>query len=163
MDNPTKRNPYANYRIGLVMTKAGMTAAQFAYARSQLKQIAKLGGADPDGLALAVPILTHHTGPKACEQAEAALGKLKDLEYLRITVLDTGDLDSMMSQLMDSDEVWCMAAPTEPQRVQRPSKLYAMVRAKRPDRLAKFKIISPWVEALVAEAKTSNPKPLKGY
>lgn len=162
MDNPTKRNPYANYRVGLVMTKAGMTAAQLAFARAALKQIAKLGGAEPDGLALAVPILTHHTGPKACEQASAALGNLKDIDYLRVTVLDAGDLDSMMSQLIDSDEVWCMPAPVEPQRVQRPSKLYAMVRVKRPDRLAKFKIISPWVEARVAEAKT-NPKPLKGY
>lgn len=157
----------ANYKIGLVMGHAGMNPVQVKEVRRRLKEIAKLGGALPDGLALSVPAVRHHCGPQACEETEALLKPLMDLDYLRITVLDLGPVSDVLYGVLTLDEVWCLPAPLQARAAQRPMKVYKLARAELRNS-NKFKIIEPWAdnEHVTGAIKASIKKPeraLKGW
>lgn len=162
-------NLYANYKVGLVMPRSGVNDAQRIVLRSRLQEIAKMGGAEPNGLGLFVPAALSHgdraCGPTSCALTEELVAHVtKGLHWINVTVLDVGPLPALLDVLRECDEVWCATASGGSESMLRPARLHAL--AQKTPVAARFKLLHYWVEPppeSVPSQDTRKPKALKGW
>jgi hypothetical protein len=153
----------SNYRVALVISKAGLNAAQLIEVKSRLKFIAKMGGAEPDGITLTLPAFKHK-GPDGAAIARRLVTELARLDYVRIEVREhVLSVNEIMRDFHNShDEVWCISADRQ-SKLTKSRAWFVYDEGKKTSRAAQYKLIPPWVEVPVTEAKTkAQPKALKG-
>lgn len=151
-----------NYKVGLVLSQAGLNSAQLVEVRSRLKFIAQLGGAEPDGITITVPSL-HHAGPAGARDVEMLVTALARIEYARVVIVESVCAIADCIQLfMDHDEVWCIPALRQTLSTKARAWMIYDQAGRDPTQKRKYQIIPPWVEAPVAEAKDRKPKAMKG-
>lgn len=152
-----------NYRIGLVLSQAGMNAAQLVEVKSRLKFIAKLGGADSDGIKITVPSL-YGGRASGTQVVEGLVESLSRIDYVRVEVVqDVRNVIDCLNLLRDADEVWCLPSTRQSRYTKaRAWCIYDEAQRFRPGEAHRYKVIPPWVEQHVTEARETKTKAMKG-
>lgn len=144
----------SNYRIGLVLSQAGMNPVQSADVKARLKFIAQLGGAEGGGIQLIAPSL-HHPGPAGARDVEKLVEALSRIEYVKVLIVeDVCAVPDCINLFKDADEVWCFPAARQSKLTKaRPWVIYDYAIGLGESR--KYKIIPPWTETPAASARAT--------
>lgn len=151
------------YRVGLVLSQAGMNGAQWADVKERLKFIAKVAGTGNGGIEVTVPGL-HHKGPAGARDAEALLEPFQRMGHVAAVVAeDVRSAAECVRLFVDHDEVWCVPAPGQTILTRaRAWQVFTLGQQQHHGQRRKYKIIPPWTEAPAVDSKEIKPKALKG-
>lgn len=133
-----------------------MNIQQLDDIRRRFKLIGQLGGADPSGLSVIVPVVDHHGGPSAVRRTERLLQPLLHTHWLNIGIADHGPVEEAFACVKSCDEVWCVTCQSQSEASTRPARIFTLAQAQHHDIARRFKMIHFWIEP-VPEAPPKKP------
>jgi hypothetical protein len=155
----------SGYKVGLVLSQAGFSGNQLVFAKQMLKFIAKTLGPGGGGITVTVPGMPHDGADAGARAVERLLAPLQGIDYVRLVIAENvGQPPDCVRLFADHDEVWCVPAERQSRRTKARPLLVYDLGMQLPAEYRKYKLIQPWVEPMVAEARdTKKPKAMKGY
>lgn len=154
-------NPYANYKVGLVMSCMGLNDVQRAVLHKRLQEIARAGGADPY-LTLVVPsVHADKSERRSMETTERLVEAFARTPWIRVEVVLVENAPQALAAVLGCDETWCATTRGQSERRERPGRVYYS--AQLTPHRGRFKFLPFWIELEEPAPKPKNVKPLKGW
>lgn len=162
------KNPaLSNYKVGLVLSRAGLNDAQLIEVKQRLKAIAHLTHADKDNpVEVTIPSI-HNEGRAGASAVEALVAPyFRDLYSINATIVENVcAIHDCLLLFAKHDEIWCCPSGLQTAATQsRAFNIHRQAQLRLPAVDAcKYKIIPPWVEPHVVAPRDLKPKAMKGY
>ena len=141
--------PITNYKIGIVLSSAGLNTAQLVNLRARLRDISNIATGYIHVFAPSFfPRLNTHR----------LLSFMEALPYVKLHVLDyIVTVNDCVEIFHSVDEVWCL--PPSARGYCRALRVCERAKLIYPNEVHKYKMIQPWVETIQEKPRV---KPLKG-